>query len=118
MLNQNFSEKEYSKYNSIIKTIEDMHNDYKSSLSISDYAKKCNLSKYHYIHLFKQYTNMSPYAYIMNIRMEKAKELLKYTTLSISEIAEFVGYNNPLNFSNIFKKYTGQSPLNYRKSHN
>jgi AraC family transcriptional regulator of arabinose operon len=105
----------YEKHNNISNTIKAMHNNYSNNINIDEYAKQCYISKYHYIRLFKEQTGMSPYAYVINIRMEKAKEYLKLTNLSISEIAEIVGYNNPFNFSNIFKKYTGQSPSSYRK---
>ena len=48
--------------------------------------------------------------------MEKAKELLKDPRLRIYEISTAVGYENSRYFSSIFKKYTGQTPVDYRSS--
>ncbi len=84
-----------------------MHSKYNDQQSIDFYAKQCNLSKYHFIHLFKEYTGLSPYAYKTRIRIEKAKDLLSSTNLSISEISNILGYNNSLYFSNLFKKTQG-----------
>ena len=49
--------------------------------------------------------------------MNKAKELLLYSELSINEIASIIGYENPLYFSRIFKKNMNLSPNNYRKKY-
>ena len=51
----------------------------------------------------------------MKYRVSKAKDLLKLTDLSISEIAEAVGYQDHFYFSRVFKKTTAQSPSAYRK---
>ena len=54
--------------------------------------------------------------YLTSKRMEKAKELLKNPRLKIYEISTAVGYENSRYFSSIFKKYTGQTPIDYRSS--
>jgi len=51
----------------------------------------------------------------MNYRMIKATELLSLTSLSISEISQAVGYDNPLHFSRAFKNVYGISPRTWRK---
>ncbi len=64
--------------------------------------------------VFKRHTGTSPQQYLINVRINKAKELLVSSTYNISKIAEIVGYYNPLYFSRVFKKHTGCSPSEYR----
>ena len=102
------------KYEKLFPVIESMHNNLKESRSIQEYANACNIDKYYFITLFKEYTGFSPHAYRTRLKIEKAKYLLLNTTLSNGEIAEIVGYSEPLYFSRIFKKHTGKSPNKYR----
>lgn len=100
-------------YQPFIPIIEQMHNDYQHSRSVEEYARMCDMSTYYFIHKFKEYTGFSPHAYLIKIRMERAKNLLLTSDMSISEISFSVGYDNPLYFSRIFKKYTGSSPSSF-----
>lgn len=84
-------------------------------LDIDLYAKMCFVNRYWFIHKFKAYTGMSPSQYLLNIRMDKAKELLEYSKLNINEIAEHCGYNSCSYFCKTFKSFTGQTPNEYRK---
>uniref|UniRef100_UPI00272D2A7A helix-turn-helix domain-containing protein n=1 Tax=Vallitalea guaymasensis TaxID=1185412 RepID=UPI00272D2A7A len=54
--------------------------------------------------------------YLINKRMDKAIQLIKSTNFKTYEIAHLVGFSNPHYFSVSFRKYTGQSPTDYRKS--
>ncbi len=66
--------------------------------------------------LFYEYKNVSPMDYIIQLRMEKAKELFQEDSeLRIKDIAAHVGYVDSLYFSKVFRKYTGKSPKQYRK---
>lgn len=56
---------------------------------------------------------LSPMQYLNNQRMEKAKDFLLSNTMTISNIAHLVGFDDPLYFSRVFKKYTGVSPQMY-----
>lgn len=99
------------------KVIQLMHSKYNRKLSVEDFAVQCNLSVYRFIHKFKLLTGMPPMSYFLKIRIDKAKELLLDSNLSINEIANVVGYDNSLYFSRVFKKETGISPTNYRNEH-
>ena len=57
---------------------------------------------------------MSPTTYINNLKLEKAKFLLKHTNMKISEICDTIGYSDQFYFSRMFKKSTNLSPANYR----
>ena len=64
---------------------------------------------------FKAATGTSPMKYIQTIRIRNAQTLLETTDYSISDVASFVGYENPLYFSRLFRKAKGMSPSAYRK---
>lgn len=100
----------------IKKTITLMHSNYNAKYTICDYAKDCNLSESRFIHKFKASTGKTPVQYIMQIRMNEAKDLLSYSSLNISEVSSIIGYENPLYFSRIFKRETGMSPSEYKSA--
>lgn len=64
---------------------------------------------------FKQITGLPPGQYQIQIRLNKARRLLRNSTLSIQEISEQLGFESIYYFSRLFKKKTGHSPLAYRK---
>ena len=65
---------------------------------------------------FKKTTGFSPNQYYLNIRLNKAKELLNFTSLSINEIAYHTGFESIFYFSKLFKKKNGISPRDYRNA--
>lgn len=83
--------------------------------TLDEYADMCNLSKYHFSRLFKNYTGFSPIEYRNHIRIERAKEFLSYPANTIKHIAEICGYANANYFCDAFKKAEGISPSEYRK---
>lgn len=94
------------------------NDNYKSDISIEDYAAKCHVSLSWFIRCFKKYTGITPMQYILSTRIASAQSLLESSAYTVSEIASIVGYDNPMYFSRIFKKQTGMSPMKYRKKHN
>ena len=95
---------------------EDMQLNYAEDKNVSAYAELCNMSVYRFIHIFTEKFGVSPYKYLLNIRISKASYLLTQTDISISEIAQSVGYEDQFYFSRLFKKHTGKSPRQFRKS--
>lgn len=95
-------------------SIHDLTAHYNEALELDSLANQCGLSKSRYTHLFRQITGMAPHHYQQRLRMNAARTLLETTELPVSEIAAAVGYEDPLYFSRVFKKHTGQSPLHYR----
>lgn len=69
----------------------------------------------YYCQWFYNQTGMTPNAYIQKIRLEKAKELLEGTNLSILEIAQLVGYSHQSSLTRLFQKNEGLSPACYKK---
>ena len=83
-------------------------------LSLNEVASQVNLSASHFSVVFSQETNQTFKEYLTETRINKAKELLRMTTLRSADIAYQVGYNDPHYFSSVFKKNTGFSPIEFR----
>jgi AraC-like DNA-binding protein len=66
--------------------------------------------------MFKRSTGLAPHQYLGNIRLERAKQMLADGRAPIIEIAYEVGYANPSQFSAFFRKRTGLSPSEFRRS--
>jgi len=91
-----------------------MSRELTENITLSEYAGRCGLSESRFAHLFKEMTDMSPHRYLLFLRCEKARELLENTEMSMAQVAEQVGIADQNYFSRFFKKYTGQSPREYR----
>ena len=83
-------------------------------LSLNEVAAQANLSYSHFSVVFSQETGQTFKEYLTEIRINKAKELLRMTALRSADIAYQVGYNDPHYFSSVFKKNTGLSPIEFR----
>lgn len=79
-------------------------------------ADRFNLSLNNLSQQFKRYSGMSPVKYITFLRIDKAKELLTKTDISIRDIAFEVGYSDPSVFVRNFKRATALTPIQYRES--
>lgn len=88
-----------------------------ASFSVSDLADLVSLNPQYLMRVFKKNTGMSILEYVTSRRMEKSKELLLTTGLSIENIAEEVGYFNYTYFMKVFKRTQGVSPGEYRRQY-
>lgn len=84
------------------------------ALSVNDIAESVHLSASRAIHVFKETFGASPYQYYLAQRLELAQSMLLYTSLSVQEIAERLGFSDYHHFSNSFKKVCGASPVKFR----
>lgn len=100
-------------WNGIARAIQHMNRYCDQNLKLEDYASMCHMSKYHFLRVFKTVTGTTPLDYRNRIRIDFAKELLKNSNFSISEISENLGYSSLAYFSAAFKKATGFSPTEY-----
>jgi len=92
------------------------HHSSNSDLSLNDVAAHVNLSPSHFSTVFSRETGETFSEYLTRIRIGKAKELLRTTSLKSFEIADRVGYGDPHYFSTVFKKNTGFTPIEFRLS--
>jgi AraC-like DNA-binding protein len=81
---------------------------------IEDLAADSGLSRSRFYEVFKDCSGVSPYQYHLQLRMSRAKELLRGSALSIKEIAAVLRFSSVYQFSRIFKKKMGVSPSQYR----
>ncbi|MDF2613110.1 MAG: response regulator [Clostridia bacterium] len=99
----------------IMKAKQYINKNYKDNPSLEDVSHYVSLSPSYFSRLFCKETGETFISYITNVRIDKAKELLRNTQYKVYEIAEMIGYENTHYFSRIFKKVTGQSPYDYRE---
>ena len=91
-----------------------IRNNFQFPISVEDVARSVGVSPNYLAGLFQKEGEMSPKAYLTEIRMQAAKNLLLESSSAIGDIAKAVGYRNPLHFSKIFRSYYGVSPLQFR----
>ena len=100
----------------ISKAIAYIETSYRHSLREKDIADAVHISPKYLYKLFRRELGKSPTQYLSDYRMYRAKSLLKTTALSIKEISDSVGFQNPDYFCHVFQKHTeGVSPTQYRK---
>jgi two-component system response regulator YesN len=91
-------------------------NRYQPGISLKNVADVVNLSPSHLAHCLKTRLGMSYMKYLTSLRIEQAKKLLRTTDLTVSTVAEKVGYQNTTNFYRLFQRETGMTPALYRQS--
>ncbi len=106
-----------NRFSVIEKGISYLENDISGKLTISEIAAMCNVSEIYFRRLFKEYSKLAPGEFRIKSRIRKAKDFLKYDDITISEIAERIGFSDTAYFAKIFKSRTGISPTEYRKKH-
>lgn len=99
----------------VMKVLEYMHSHYDQELSIALLAEQVIINERYLQQLFRTHLGTSVNAYLNDLRIEKAMQLLSYTDLDILKISEYVGINSQQYFSYLFRKKTGQTPREYRK---
>ena len=88
------------------------------TLSIQSLARKADMSEVYFRKLFHALYGSTPIAYIMEVRLTNAKELMRYTDLSLEEIALQCGFSSLSYFCRVFKKQTDLTPSQYRRQWN
>ena len=79
-------------------------------------AELAQLSPYHFSRAFKQTFGVPPHQYLTSRRIERAKSLLAQRKLSVTEIGLDVGFSETSSFTSAFRKVTGETPTDYRRS--
>lgn len=92
--------------------------NFQKEISLDDVSRAVDISPYYFSKIFKEETGENFIEYLTSIRMEKAKELLSGSGLSMKEICAQVGYADPNYFSRTFKKNVGLTPTEYKESQN
>lgn len=93
-----------------------MHARLSEDISLYELAAEARLSVFHFARMFKQSIGVSPRVYLMRLRVERACELLETTNLSVTMIAQEVGYSSNQVLARVFIKHRHMSPSEFRRA--
>lgn len=93
-----------------------IHQNYSRSIGVEEIARQTGVSRSCLFRAFQWEFDCSPSAYLIHYRIQRACQLLRHSTLSISAVAASVGFQDPLYFSRAFRREVGCSPKEYRDS--
>ncbi|MFD2571940.1 AraC family transcriptional regulator [Spirosoma soli] len=85
------------------------------SIKLADLAQLVHMSSFHFARCFKRATGQAPHQHLVQQRIDKAKELLRHSGLSLTDIALTVGLSEQSHLNRLFRKATGVTPLAYRQ---
>ena len=95
-----------------------LRKQYAGEISIEEVARRVGFSTYYFSRLFKQFFGMSFLDYVTELRIQKAKTLLRQPGAVVKEVCFQVGYSEPNYFTRVFKKQVGVTPTEYQKNAN
>ncbi|GAB4386171.1 MAG: hypothetical protein Kow00121_52220 [Elainellaceae cyanobacterium] len=98
----------------ILQVVEYINDHLNQDIKLADLAALLGISQSHLSHRFKQSIGMTPYQYLLQQRVERAKQLLKESDRSIMDIAFLCGFNSHSHLSKQFRQLTGMTPTAYR----
>lgn len=98
-------------------TIAYIEEHYREDISLHEIASSVHMSESGFSRLFKKQTGVSYVEYVTQLRLEEAKRLLQQPDQKVYEVSLTVGYQDSKYFSQIFRKYTGETPTEFRKRH-
>ena len=88
-----------------------------TDIRLDQLAELCGRSTEYFVRLFKATTGVSPYQYVLTLRIERARRLLGDETQSLADIALACGFSHQEHFTRMFRRFTGVTPGRYRRSH-
>lgn len=100
----------------IRKAVEYCIKNYDSAISIDDICSNLNINKSYFCKKFKEETGYTFCNFLNTFRIEKSKDLLKNTDMSLLDVAVSVGFNSQNYYTMVFKKLTNQTPIQFRKN--
>ncbi|MEH3115357.1 helix-turn-helix transcriptional regulator [Pedobacter terrae] len=93
-----------------------MSSNYNKNITLENIAEQACLSVNHLLRTFKEAYEISPYHFLMHLRLKRARKLLQTSTYPLNEIVGLVGFECPSSFIRLFKHTFNITPLKYRKS--
>ena len=88
--------------------------NYASDLGLSELATVAGISTFHFAREFKRATGATPHQYLIKFRIERAKELLSRSEMSLVDVGFKAGFSHQSHFTRLFRKLTGTTPQSYR----
>ena len=111
MLHRLFTTSSPSLLSPALKYIEEHYQD--PHLTNVELAQQCNISEVYFRKLFSERYGMTPKQFIIDIRINKAKQLLREKCLKVCAVSEQCGFSSPYHFCKTFKAHTGVTPTEY-----
>jgi len=102
--------------NRILKRVVDKMRVLDAQLSLQSLAQESGYSRVHFVRMFRAATGRSPHNYLLNMRVERARELLSNPALSLIEIALDCGFSSHSHMTRVFRQFLGITPSEYRRS--
>jgi len=101
-------------YRRLMRAREFIDECYDQPLDLEQISGEACLSRYHFLRLFRRAFNKTPHQYLTQRRIEKAKELLSSSGLTVTDVCFEVGFESLGSFSSLFHKHVGHPPITYR----
>ena len=101
----------------IARAVDLIHSAFQTDLSLDDLAHAAAMSRYHFLRCFKTQVGATPYAYLQQVRAQRAAALLRSSSRTITEIALDCGFASPSRFSDAFRRRYGCTPSAYRQAY-
>lgn len=101
----------------LCRVIDYVRTEFNQNISLDTLASLANMSGYHFARSFKKSMGLTPHQYLLQCRIDRARELLSQTQLSVAQVALAVGYGSVSHFSTLFRRITGFTPISYRRAH-
>jgi AraC family transcriptional regulator len=100
----------------VLRRVVERMRSFDSDLSLQALASESGYSRVHFIRMFKAATGYSPHNYLLNLKLERARDLLKKPSISLIDIALDCGFSSHSHMSRIFHRIVGVTPSAYRRS--
>jgi AraC family transcriptional regulator len=100
---------------SIRRVLDRMHEEFNTDLSLSTLAAETGYSRRHFLRMFEDATGYTPHQYLLQLRIKRAKELLKKTLMPLIDIAAHSGFSSQSHMSQSFRKYYDATPGQIRR---
>jgi AraC family transcriptional regulator len=84
-------------------------------VDLSTIARQASLSPYYFTRQFTAMVGMPPYRYLINLRIQRAAQMLRESDLTVTQILHRVGFHSPSHFTTTFRRHMGMSPTAYRR---
>jgi len=101
----------------IARAVDLIHSAFQTDLSLDALADAAAMSRYHFLRCFKTHVGSTPYAYLQQVRLQRAATLLRSSSRAITDIALDCGFTSPSRFSDAFRRRYGCIPSVYRRTH-
>jgi len=99
----------------VLRRVVERMRSFDSDLSLKALANESGYSRVHFVRMFKAATGSSPHNYLLNLKLERVRELLKNPSMSLIDIALDCGFSSHSHMSRLFHKFVGVTPSAYRR---